>query len=378
VDLGNALGAWGDPRREVMTVDGMRFCHVPKGAFWMGSDEYEDEGPAGWVDIPYDFWMGEHPVSNAQFAEFMADGGYGDGRWWSVARAAGVWRGGVVLDEVEKIVFAKLSQAQKTQLELAASERRWSDHRRLLTEARALAYEREERREPADLSGYVSNTTYALFSERLIHLPNHPVVGIGWYDALAFCEWLAERLKTVLPPGHRVTLPSEAEYEKTARGGKVLPGVAVVDARFARPGREVAHEANSMPQRRFSQGDVFEHNKANTAEGAINVTSPLGAYGVNAYGCSDLDGNVRAWTRSLYGDFNYSTGYAALEFRYPYDVTDETRERLSAPKTVTRVVRGGAFVNIQDGARCAYRGRNRPDLRNLSIGFRVCVSPISR
>jgi formylglycine-generating enzyme required for sulfatase activity len=76
---GRTLDALGDPRPEVMTLDGMQFCWVPPGPFWMGSDTLGDEyGPRHLVDLPQGFFIGRYPVTRAQWRAFVAAGGVPD------------------------------------------------------------------------------------------------------------------------------------------------------------------------------------------------------------------------------------------------------------------------------------------------------------
>jgi formylglycine-generating enzyme required for sulfatase activity len=193
--------------------------------------------------------------------------------------------------------------------------------------------------------------------DSLRSLPNHPVVNVTWHDALAYCEWLTERLRawegtpeplaTLLRVGAdsgrpwRVTLPGEAEWEKAARGtdGRIYPW-----------------------------GDQPDPNRANYADTGIGTTSTAGCFpgGASLYGVEDLSGNVWEWTRSLWG-------------AYPYPVDEKgraQREKVKAPREVLRVLRGGAFGYDEWYVRCAVRGRYRPYDRYRSIGFRVVVSPL--
>ncbi len=158
---------------------------------------------------------------------------------------------------------------------------------------------------------------------------DHPVVYVTWHDALAFCRWLSDR--TGLP----VMLPSEAEWEKAARGtdGRIYPW------------------GDAPPDK----------NRCNFGDN-VKDTTPVGRYspqGDSPYGCADMAGNVWEWTRSAYKD-------------YPYDPEDG-REDLEA--TAVRVLRGGAF-NLDEGlVRCAYRSWDSPLYRLRLSGFRVIVAP---
>ena len=166
-------------------------------------------------------------------------------------------------------------------------------------------------------------------------LPNHPVVYVSWHDALAYCEWLTARLRewsetpeplaqVLRAAGWCVTLPSEAEWEKAARGSD---------------------------GRRYPWGDDPDPNRANYYETGIGKTSAVGCFpgGVSPHGVEEMSGNVWEWTRSLWGP-----EWDKLTFPYPYK-PDDGREQLQAPDTILRVVRGGAFWNDHQLARCAYR-----------------------
>jgi formylglycine-generating enzyme required for sulfatase activity len=169
--------------------------------------------------------------------------------------------------------------------------------------------------------------------------PNHPRVGVSWFEALAFCRWLAEQVK--LP----VKLPSEAEWERAARhtDGRVFPW---------------GSEEQGIEQR------------CNMSETGLGRTSTVGLFpsGNAVCGAADMAGNVWQWTGSLWGkDYD-------LEFPYPYRI-DGRREDLDATRNVARVLRGGSWFNPADYARCAYRNSGAPDVRVRSVGFRVVASP---
>jgi formylglycine-generating enzyme required for sulfatase activity len=167
----------------------------------------------------------------------------------------------------------------------------------------------------------------------------HPAASVIWHEAQALCHWLAQE------SGLPVMLPSEAEWEKAARGTDGLL---------------------------YPWGNDWDASCCNTREGKCGGTTPIGAYsprGDSPYGCADMAGNVWEWTRSLWG-----TGLRFPQYAYPYDPSDG-RENLVAANKVRRVLRGGSWYNDQRYARCADRGRLLPYLLYYRAGFRVMVGP---
>jgi formylglycine-generating enzyme required for sulfatase activity/energy-coupling factor transporter ATP-binding protein EcfA2 len=159
----------------------------------------------------------------------------------------------------------------------------------------------------------------------------HPVVNVGLHDALSFCRWLSEA--TDRP----ITLPSEAEWEKAARG---------------------ADDARAYPW-----GETFDAARCNVDESGFGGTTPVGIFldGASPYGCLDMAGNVWEWTRSRYE-------------AYPYR-PDDDRETPEPKDDDWMVVRGGSWYGRRGRARCAYRGGLRPDRRGGGLGFRVVLRP---
>jgi formylglycine-generating enzyme required for sulfatase activity len=158
---------------------------------------------------------------------------------------------------------------------------------------------------------------------------DHPVVWITWYDAMAYCYWLAEAT------GKPYSLPSEAEWEKGARGsdGRIYPW-----------------------------GNQWDAERCNSKEGGKKDTTPVGAYpqGASPYGLLDMAGNLWEWTRSIWKG-------------YPYDPKDG-REDLASK--YYRVLRGGSFSNNERFVRCSSRRWSYPDLFGGLIGlfgFRAVV-----
>ncbi len=164
----------------------------------------------------------------------------------------------------------------------------------------------------------------------------HSVVRVTWHDAQNYVMWLNEKFSTQLPKGTIFRLPSEAEWEKAARGtdGRIYPW-----------------------------GSIFDEKKCNSIEGGKNDTTIVGLYspqGDSPYGCADMAGNVWEWTRSLWKG-------------YPY-VADDGREDESSSDL--RVLRGGGFDCRAKLVHCAGRLWYAPLHRSNNIGFRVVCSPL--
>lgn len=208
----------------------------------------------------------------------------------------------------------------------------------------------------AQFQAFVDASGYSPEDEDSLHgLLNHPVVSITWYEALKYCQCLTERLRewegTPEPLASllrqerwQVTLPSEAEWEKAARGtrGRIYPW-----------------------------GTTPAPTRDNYFDTGIFTTSAVGCFptGGSPYGCLDMAGNVREWTRSLWG-----TDSRQPDFNYPYDPGDG-RENQEAPGGTRRVLRGGAFNYADELVRCAFRDLDSPLNTPRVTGFRVVVLP---
>ena len=189
-------------------------------------------------------------------------------------------------------------------------------------------------------SEFVRATAWKVDPRSLAGPSTHPVTFVSWPDALAYCRWLQvtlERAATTGPAlrqrlreGWRVTLPTEAEWEKAARGSD---------------------------RRRYPWGDEPRRDRANY-EGT--GPTPVGQFACPEcpYGLFDMSGNVWEWTSSPLQP-------------YPYDPTDDRNNLDGDPLWV---MRGGHYGDGARLLRTATRGAAEPGARRAFIGFRVALS----
>jgi sulfatase modifying factor 1 len=163
---------------------------------------------------------------------------------------------------------------------------------------------------------------------------SHPIVLVSFGDAEAYCRWLSEETRRAF------RLPTEAEWEKAARGG--------------------------LEGRLYPWGDDIDSSRCNFLDDPAakrqRGTRPSGTYPPNAFGLCDVVGNVWEWVSDWYGSEYYGGG----------DASDPR-----GPETGSmRIVRGGSWVNDDvKMLRCAYRHGVPPDTYAYSIGFRVACAP---
>ncbi len=311
VAAGNALAVVGDPRPGVCTLP-PPMVQIAGGSVMIGSSKAEadaagrayeayylkrgekeqaksardwpkDEVNDRAVDVAA-FAVARYPVTNAQFKLFMDGGGYNpDAAWWS--DAARVW--------------------------LARDD------------ATTKGLDDWQRRTFKDKPKFWADPRFG------IARPNHPVVGVNWYEATAFCRWLTQYLND----RYVYRLPGEAEWEYAARGSerRMYPwGGAAPDGEHA---------------------NYYEVCDGTTAVGCF----PAGA--TPGTGLLDMAGNVLEWTRSAYQS-------------YPYDPTDG-REDGAEPAQKRFTLRGGSW-NLQPlYLRAASRYDGSPDSHDQDVGFRL-------
>ncbi len=194
------------------------WCPISAGSFWYGDDR---KGPLQPVTLPYDFQIARYPVTNADFARFIAADGYTDRCWWTDHG----W----------------------TFLQPGRHDYPWEDNAQPITRPRRW-----------------DNSVY--------NNPIQPVIGVSWYEAVAYCAWLTDQGHSQgwLSTDHEIRLPTSLEWERAAR----------------------------HTDRRYPWGDAPpDAERANYKETGIGRPAPVGCFpqGRAACGALDLAGNVMEW-----------------------------------------------------------------------------------
>ena len=253
----------------------IEFVHIPAGEFLMGSDSkkdrhaFDDELPQHIVYLS-EYWMGKSPVTNRQFDAFVQATGY-------------------------------LTTAEK-----AEKGFRWVG-------------------EDIEVKGACWRHPFGPGSN-LRNKENHPVMFVSWSDAQAFCGWLSQK------SGKAFRLPSEAEWEKAARG---------------------------MDERIYPWGNQIPTLTLCNFNDMIGGTTPVGTYdsaGNSPYGCTNMAGNIWQW---------------CADWKDSY--SDSRRENPVGPSTGTlRVLRGGCWSSPGYGVRSAFRGCGNDEKVYDYQSFRCC------
>jgi len=290
---GRTLGYLGDPRAGVGIdehgLPTLLFCEIPAGDFRMGDTESYCGGEQfTYTKIVKPYYISRYPITNAQYDAFVqAPDGFRDSQWWD-----------------------------------------------------GLA-ECDNQSPPPKYGG-------------VYDLPNHPVINVTWYQAVAFCRWLNHRFQMAdfrfqiwdvttsspvtrhLPSSSVLRLPTEAEWEKAARG---------------------------TDGRKYPWGDTITIEHANYSDTEIGTTSAVGCFsnGVSQYGVLDMSGNVWEWCATKWVE-NYS------------DYFSQEVNQLGGASA--RVLLGGSFSYDTWFARWAYRLLDPPRSRSRNDGFRVALSPV--
>ncbi|MBX3050359.1 MAG: SUMF1/EgtB/PvdO family nonheme iron enzyme [Caldilineaceae bacterium] len=287
----------------VREIDGITFVYVPAGEFMMGSSDAEvDKALEICNQIPY-------------YKNNCQRGWYADESPQHSVYVDSYW---VMRTEVTNAQFRKFVDANgyTTERYWTAEGWKWRDEQKI------------------SLPGYWTDDRF--------NGAEYPVVSVSWYEAVAYANWLAERT------GLALRLPTEAEWEKAARGtdGHIYPWGSDWDG----------------SRLNYCDVNCEQEWKDKDQNDGYQYTAPVGSYagGVTPYGAHDMAGNVWEWANDWYS----SDYYTASPGRNPPG--PEVGER--------RVLRGGSWYFNAADVRAANRDWGEPDLRDLNVGFRL-VAP---
>lgn len=244
---------------------------IPGGEFYMGSDAAEaldNERSRHLCDLEA-YAIDRYPVTCGQYRDFMTAGGYQNRDWWS----AEGW-------EWQKV-------------HLVDRPLYWSEN-------------------PA--------------------FNNHPVCGVSWYEAEAYCNFAGKRL------------PSEAEWEKAASWDATNQTKLTYPWGEARPNASLCNHGNHLAN-----------------------TSPVDAFpkGASAAGCCDMLGNVWEWTAST---FDAYPGFESYPYRGYSEVYFDGEHR---------VLKGGSWATFPQALRSTFRNWYYPGVRQIIAGFRCATTTIT-
>ena len=248
--------------------------YIPAGPFDMGNQggegySYPDEVPSHNVDLS-GYYIGRYEVTRGEYRLFIDAGGYSNPAYWS--EEGWVWKGG------------------RTEPDMWPAQQDWG-------------------------FGTFVQTDY------------HPVAGVSYHEAEAFCRWAGG------------SLPTEAQWEKAARwnAGTSYSGV-------------------------YPWGDIWDSQKCrNSLDPAHTGVAEVGGYsgGASPYGCLDMAGNVAEWCKDKYQIDYYS--------QTPVDGWDDPH----GPASGSYVLRGGSWQSDADGTRCANRHGVSDPSGSFQTGFRM-------
>ncbi len=312
--IGLALGAIGDPRF-ASPVPRVETVTIPSGTFRMGTNDediaklakseidwrsiewFKNEQPSHKVFLS-EFAIGKYSVTNAEYRLFWEAKDYENKDYWS--------------DDGWRWLNGQL-------------------------EADLSIYDKDFRKRVEDwLKGRpVDKRRHPFFwDDPQWNAPNLPVVGVTWYEAEAYCKWLSAMTS------EKYRLPTEAEWEKAARGLQ-----------------------NSL----WPWGDEWDPNKCNSEESKFGATTPAGMYPDGTYpnGPLDMVGNVWEWCADWWeGDL------------YQKRENEEVRDPSGPLSGSARVLRGGAWFSYRGSCRAAFRFRFVPAFFYFVVGFRAVGSPV--
>lgn len=232
--------------------------------------------PFAWIEIPdKGYSIAKYPITNAQYAKFIEAGGYDERRWWTDAGWEAKLKGWEWNRKTNKCV---------------------------------------ETNQPWTQPQYWTDTKW--------NGAEQPVIGVSWYECVAFCQWLSEMT------GETITLVTEEQRQHAAQGDD---------------------------GRAFPWGNEWDGSRCNSSVNPYdsNGTTPVRQYegkGDSPFGVVDLSGNASEWCLT--------------------DYEQKTNDPTSAAQH--RVLRGGSWADdVQHYFECKMRMGEQPEGRSYDVGFRV-------
>ena len=298
---------------------------IPGGTFQMGSEEfYPEEAPVREVEVD-GVWMDVTPVTNGEFAEFVDETGY-----TTVAERDPEPDDYSGVDPDDLVAGSAVFSSPDGPVNLGDPNQWWE----YVEDANWL--------QPLGPESWLDG------------LLDHPVVHVAYEDARAYAEWAGKQL------------PTEAQWERAARGG-------LEEKRFVW-GDE--HFPDGEPMANTWQG---EFPVENTTLDSYERTSPVGAFPANGFGLYDVAGNVWEWTRDWFStDPTAGTGPACCTPTNPHGVSREQSVDPRDPSQMPRkVLKGGSHLcapNYCFRYRPAARYPEPIDTSTSHVGFR-CIVP---
>ena len=296
---------------EITNSIGMKFTLIPAGEFLMGSRETSKQlntafapygakkpvwiknvPPSRRVRITRPIYLGAHEVTRGQFRRFVDDTGY------QTDAEKGDRKGITVIEFVDRETEVRLDP-----------EGSW----------RKVGFDQTD---------------------------EHPVVGVSWNDATAFCTWLSRK------EGKTYRLPTEAQWEYACRAGSTTRYSGGDDPEDL---ASIGNVADATAKARFPDWKKW------TIRGSDGYayTAPVGKFRANSFGLYDMHGNVWEWC---------SDWWDAAYWK------DSPSEDPAGPATGSdRVIRGGGWGSFAGGCRAAFRSACEPRGRNFNLGFRVVL-----
>jgi formylglycine-generating enzyme required for sulfatase activity len=243
----------------------MDMVFVKGGRYNRGSNEYEREQPIHEVTVP-DFYIGKNPVTVKEYLHFVNETDSNQPEWMEEGNQYNIYTG---TDEYYKRMASAITEE------------------------------------------------------------SHPIIGVSWHNAVAYCDWLSNLTKK------KYRLPSEAEWEYAARGGQESKGF------------------------RYAGGDNLKE-VGWFSENSHSETKPVGLKQPNELGIFDMSGNVWEWCMDHWHE-NYEGG--------PTD----GRPWLNEGEDINhpRVLRGGSWDGSNGNCRVSDRDGVSADFRFSDVGFRI-------